>query len=128
MESSDGKFLYYGKDMNCVSLWRISLAGGEDKHVLDIRVEWSLYTLVGPAIYYIAGTLNRAQKTPTASIESFQPSTNVRKHIATIEKPLPYGRSEVSPLALSASPDGKFLFYTRQDRQTSELMLVDNFR
>ena len=128
MESSDGKLLYYGKDMNCVSLRRISLADGEDKHVLDIPGEWSLYTLVGPDIYYIAGTLNRGQETPKASIESFRPSSGARKRVATIEKPLPYGRSEVSPLALNASPDGKFLFYTQQDRQVSELMLVDNFR
>jgi hypothetical protein len=127
-ESPDGKFLYYGKDMNCVSLWRMPLAASEEEHVLDIQGGWSIYTLVGNEIYYIAGTLNRGQESPQASIESFWPATGARKHIANIEKPLPYARSEVSPLALSVSPDGRFLFYTRQDRQTSELMLVENFK
>jgi len=134
MESPDGKLLYYGKDLNCLSLWRIPVAGGEEEHVLDIQGGWSTYTLVGNDIYYIAGTLNRGQGSPLASIDSFRPATTAPKHVATIEKPvvsvLPSGdgRSEVSPLALSASPDGKFLFYTRQDRETSELMLVENFR
>ena len=87
-----------------------------------------MYTLVGNEIYYIAGTFNRGQETQEANIESFRPATGARKHIATIEKPVPYGRSEASRVALSVSPDGRFLFYTRQERQTSELMLVENFK
>jgi serine/threonine protein kinase len=128
MESPDGKFLYYGKDLNCLSLWRMPVTGQEEEHVLDIRSGWSMYTLVGNEIYYIAGTFNRGQETHEANIESFRPATGARKHIATIEKPVPYGRSEASRVALSVSPDGRFLFYTRQDRQTSELMLVENFK
>ena len=60
MESPDGKFLYYGKDLNCVSLWRTPVTGQEEEHVLDIRSGWSIYTLVGNEIYYIAGTFNQA--------------------------------------------------------------------
>ncbi len=128
MESPDGKFLYYGKDLNCVSLWRTPVTGQDEEHVLDIRSGWSIYTLVGNEIYYIAGTFNQGQETPEANIESFRPGTSARKHIATIETPVPYGRSEASRVALTVSPDGRFLFYTRQERQTSELMLVENFK
>ena len=93
--------------------------GGEETHVLDIQGDWSLYTLTGDDIYYIAGTLPR-QIAPHANIESFRPATGARKHIATIEKPL---RADIS-----VSPDGQFLFYTQLDRQISELMLIENFR
>ena len=86
-ESPDGKFLYYGKDYRLLGLWRVPVAGGEETHVLDIQGDWSLYTLTGEDIYYIAGTLP-GQLSPHASIESFRPATGARKHIATIEKPL----------------------------------------
>jgi len=64
--------------------------------------------------------LNPVQLSPQASIEFFRPTTGARKHVVTIEKPI----NEF----LSVSPDGQFLLYTRQDRQTTELMLVENFR
>jgi Tol biopolymer transport system component len=120
MESPDAKFVYFTKDWNGLSLWRIPAAGGEEGHVLDIKGGWSGYTLAGDGIYYITGTLNPLQFSPQASIEFFRPSTGVRKHIVTIEKALND--------FLSISPDGQFLLYTRLDRQTNELMLVENFR
>jgi Tol biopolymer transport system component len=120
MESPDGKFVYFAKDMSCRSLWRIPVAGGEEAHVLDIQGAWSRYTLAGDGIYYLAGMLNQARTSPKASIEFFRPASGARKHIASIEKPVDE--------PLSVSPDGQFLLYTRQDRETNELMLVENFR
>jgi Domain of unknown function (DUF5050) len=118
MESPDGKFVYFTKD-DGLSLWRIPVAGGQEVHVLDIKGGWSGYTLAGDGVYYITGTMRR-QTSPQARIEFFQPATGVRKDIVTIEKP--------DSDFLSVSPDRQFLLYTRQDRQSSELMLVENFR
>ncbi len=76
--------------------------------------------LEGDAIYYLAGMLNPARTSPQASIEFFRPATGAHNHIVTIEKSI--GNFP------SISPDGQFLLYTRQDRETNELMLVENFR
>jgi hypothetical protein len=121
MESPNGKFLYYAKGPDLRSVWRIPVAGGEEGNVLSIQGAWSAYTLAGEGIYYISGTLSRSQSSLHASIEFFRPETGARKHIAAIEKPVWWG-------SLSVSPDRQSLFYTRLERQTSELMLVENFR
>jgi serine/threonine protein kinase len=111
VESPDGKFVYFGRDETCVSVWRISAARGEEEHVLDVPGElWSSFALAGDGIYYLTGK----------NVEFFQPASGARKHIAAIEKPVQEQR-------LSVSPDGQFLFYTRLERQTHELMLVENF-
>jgi hypothetical protein len=119
-ESPDGKFVYFGKDWNCLSLWRIPVAGGAEVHVLDIQGAWSRYTLAGDGIYYLAGTLKNVDS-PQVTVEVFRPRTGTRKRITTINQP---NRGAL----LSLSADGQFLFYTRRDRQINELMLVENFR
>jgi hypothetical protein len=120
MESSDGKFLYYGKDMKLRSLWKMPVAGGEEHHLFDTQGEWSSYTLADDTIYYITGTLSMLETSPRASIDSFRLSMGARQHITTID--------QVLWSDLSISPDRRFLFYSRLDHQTSDLMLVENFR
>jgi Tol biopolymer transport system component len=116
-ESTDGKFLYYGRDVTCRSLWRLPIGGGEEQHVLDVQGFWSTFTLVGDDIYYMVG----ADPSSRASIESFRPVTGERKHVATVEKPSIQSN-------FSVSKDRRFLIYTLTDRETSELMLVEHFR
>jgi len=133
-ESPDGAYLYYNQSMETPSpLWRISasggpavkvLAGGATVKVLD-GVVLAAFAVLNQGIYYIDrastnGGLYLDGPAGEARLQYFdlatQKSTIVAHDLGNVF------------LGLTASPDGRTVFYSRVDSSLDDLMLVDNFR
>jgi len=95
-------------------VWRVPAAGGEETQVLDLgRLgEWAL---LKDGICYIDHTL------PGIKFLDF----------ATGKTSLVWQFTNETPLhvdSFAASPDGKWILYVQNDRNESDIMLVENFR
>jgi eukaryotic-like serine/threonine-protein kinase len=116
LESPDGKVLYYAKSDGPTSLWKVPVEGGEENQVLAPLSQGANFAVVDEGIYFIP--------TPDAaagySIQFLSFATRKITLITKIEKPVEMG--------LSVSPDQKWILYSQIDQQTSDLMLVENFR
>jgi Tol biopolymer transport system component/DNA-binding winged helix-turn-helix (wHTH) protein len=113
-ESEDGRFLYYSK-FGQPGIWKMSLTGGEEEHVVDQPdgFLWFNWALAPGGIYF----LNQADS-EKPSIEFFDFASRKRTLIDVVEKPR-YG--------LALAPDGKSLLYGRIDSEDYQIMLVKNF-
>jgi hypothetical protein len=126
IESYDGRDLYYvGATDRPSSLWRLPLAGGAPLKVLD-GVVLGNFDVVDGGIYYIdrvsgeAGEYFTDRPSGETRLQYFDfgtgRSTTVARSLGTIG------------FGLSASRDGRTVYFTRIDSAADELMLVDNFR
>jgi hypothetical protein len=126
IESYDGRDVYYLEAGERPSaLWRIPTSGGERMKVLDGVVNAS-FDLTEHGIYFI----DLASATQTeflvdrpageACLRHFDFAT---RQITTVVRDL--GRLA---LGLSASRDGRTVFFARVDSAADELLLVDHFR
>lgn len=126
IESHDGRDLYYVEAAERPSsLWRLPLAGGAPVKLLT-GVVLGNFDVVEGGIYYIdlasggagvSGTDRRGGETRLQYFDfATRRSTTVAHKLGTVG----YG--------LSASRDGRTIFYSRVDSSVDELMLVDNFR
>jgi Tol biopolymer transport system component/DNA-binding winged helix-turn-helix (wHTH) protein len=112
VESSDGKFLYYLEgDKEPFSLWRVPVEGGEETKVIE-AVCLESFTLASQGIYF----LNCWQ----GEIKFYDFATRKAATVLKVESDLAAG--------LSVSPDGRWLLYSRDEPDTTDLMLVENFR
>jgi Tol biopolymer transport system component len=127
-ESPDGAWLYYNQTMETPSpLWRQSVSGGAPMKVLDGVVR-AAFTVLDGGIYYIdrpsasadGGLLFVDQPSGETRLQYFnfgtRRTTTVARNLGNIF------------LGLTASKDGRSIFYSRVDSSVDELMLVDNFR
>jgi len=122
-ESPDGAYLYYNQSMETPSpLWRVPtsgnaagkvLASGAAEKVLD-GVVLAAFAVLDHGIYYIA----------RASTEGRLQYFDLATHKSTI---VAHDLGHVF-LGLTASPDGRTIFYSRVDSSLDDLMLVENFR
>ncbi len=118
LESQDGRFLYFGKQGprgGPPGVWRIPVNGGEEEQILA-QVRWGDWTLTGHGMCYI----NRGAE-PGPAIETFEIATRKVNPLAVLEH-------DPDGLALSASPDGRWILYSVWDSVGSDIMLVKNFR
>jgi len=115
-ESPDGKHLYYQKmDEAIEEVWKVPVGGGEETKVLD-AVRARAFAVVNQGIYFVA-----SRKTdPGASLWFFHFATGTAKEIAALERPTTF--------EISVSSDGRSILYAQVDEDTSDLMLVENFR
>jgi Tol biopolymer transport system component len=117
VESLDGKTIYYKRGLleDSLALWKTPVSGGEESQVLP-SVAWRAFTLVNDGIYFIPE--------PSAdgkySIHFLSFATGKVKTVAPIPGPPRWG--------LTVSRDGRYLLYTQIDEDSSDLMLVENFR
>ncbi len=126
IESRDGRDLYYVERVERPSpVWRLPLAGGPPVKVLDGVVHGN-FDVVEGGIYYLQRVAGEAAAS-LAGDASFE----------TQLKFLDFGTGRSTTVArnlgnvgfgLSASPDGRTIFFSRVDSSVNELMLVDNFR
>jgi len=107
--SFDGKFVYYSKRIGLSALCRVPVNGGEEEQVLE-TVTGLTFAVVEDGVYFTQGS----------SIQFFSFRTGGVRTVMTTAKPPSYG--------LAVSPDRRWLLYTQHDQETSDLMLVENFR
>jgi TolB protein len=116
LESHDGRDLYYvAARERSSSLWRMSLGGGEPVKLLDSVVHGN-FDVVEGGLYYMAANGPGRE----ARLEYLDFSTGQSTTVARDLGPVAFG--------LSASPDGRTIYFSRIDSSVDELMLVDNFR
>jgi len=126
IESYDGRDLYYIEAVHRPSpLWRLPLAGGSAVKVVD-GVILGNFDVVEGGIYYIdresgeRGVFLADRPAGETRLQYFdfasRRSTTVARNLGT-----------VGP-GLSASRDGRTVFFSRIDSSVDELMLVEDFR
>ena len=106
-------------------LWRVPTSGGVAVKILD-GVVLGAFAVLDRGIYYIdrpaggGGILNIDRPAGTTRLQYFdlatRRSTTVARNLGNVY------------LGLTASPDGRRIFYSRVDSSVDDLMLVENFR
>ncbi|MBZ5585467.1 MAG: hypothetical protein LAQ30_25355, partial [Acidobacteriia bacterium] len=109
LESPDGKYLYYVRPARG-PVFRMRVEGGEEAQVLPAGVFWQFGVTAG-GLYFLAPGQKR--------IEFLDAATGKVSTIATLDSPA---------YRLAVSPDGAYLLWPQLDRETQDLMLVENFR
>jgi len=116
IESADGRFVYFARDFDVTSVWRVPSGGGPEEKVFD-GLLFPLNFEVGlKGIYYFRAS------TPQDTIRallfySFEARRSER--IATVEK--------INDNGLAVSPDGRCFVYVAAERTTGDLMMIENF-
>jgi Tol biopolymer transport system component/DNA-binding winged helix-turn-helix (wHTH) protein len=126
IESHGGRDLYYVSDTDRPSpIWRLPLAGGEAVKMLD-GVVLGNFDVADGGIYYIdrvsgeAGAYFTDRPSGETRLQYFDFATGQSNTVARDLGAVTFG--------LSASRDGRTVFFSRVDSSVDELMLVDNFR
>jgi serine/threonine protein kinase len=126
IESPDGRDLYYVEAADRPSsVWRVPLTGGGRVKVLDGVVFGNFDVLEG-GIYYIdrvsgeTGGFYTDRPVGETRLQYFDFSTRRSTTVA-------HSLGAMGP-GLSASRDGRTVFFSRVDSSVDELTLVDNFR
>jgi Tol biopolymer transport system component len=126
IESHDGRDLYYVEAVERPSaLWRLPVAGGAPVKVVD-GVVLGNFDVVDGGVYYIdraageAGAFFADRPGGDTRLQYFDVasgrSTTVARNLGTVT------------FGLSASRDGRTVFFSRIDSAVDELMLVENYR
>jgi len=122
LESPDGKFLYYTKNLRFTSVWRVPLGGGKAAKVLEGLSTYLNLAIVDKGIYFVP----QPDAPSGSSIQFLDLQTNQIRRIASFERPVGSGDlGDDSGLAIS--PDGRWILYLQADQQAAELRLVENF-
>ncbi|MGA2327216.1 MAG: protein kinase [Bryobacteraceae bacterium] len=112
-ESADGKYLYYDKTpwSDPDPLYRMPVEGGQEVEVAPRLQDWTCFGVTAKGVYFMPDS---------RTIRFLDPGSGTVSTLATFEKDAWYG--------FCVSPDDRFVVWAQQDRVSSELMLVDNFR
>jgi Tol biopolymer transport system component len=112
-EGWDGSNIHYIAVSLVSSLWRLPTSGGEPVKVLD-GIVWFNFSLLDKGVYYIdrLGDETRLQFLNFVTGKT----TTVARNLGEVTA------------GLTASPDGKTIFFARVDSSADDLMLVENFR
>ena len=117
LESPDGKFIYYTKDLVDSSLWRVPIEGGQTSKILENLSNMNNLVIVDDGIYFVPMRRNDSG----SSIQFLNLVTNQIRLIANFEK-------ETLDAGLALSPDRRWLLYAQIDQGGAELRIVENFR
>lgn len=114
-ESADGRWLYYAKDTRpTTSIWRVPVDGGEETKVLDFLSYNFNFAVTAKGIYLLA-----ARKVPP-TIEFFDFATRKTTVLYTLDRPFWFG--------FALAPDEGSILFSKLDRRSSDLMVVENLR
>ncbi len=117
----DGKTLFYTKldQVGSAHIWKIPVEGGEETLVFDIGIYRRFWSLTDEGIYFVPSDWS-----PRPTIEFFSFATGKITHVAALEKP----PARYFHPGLSISPDGRQILCALVQQDTSDIMLVENFR
>jgi eukaryotic-like serine/threonine-protein kinase len=114
------QFLYYTTSSgNTYVLWRQPASGGAAEKVLD-GMTMAAFAISSKGVYFTMREPGSSGSKPVVSYYEF--GTGKRAKIADLHRGMHSGGH------YSLSPDGRHLLYTQSDRETDDLMLVENFR
>ncbi len=115
-ESRDGRFIYYSKE-DYDGLWRVPASGGEETLFLS-EVEGRYWAVGERGVYFIV----KQNKQPFRKFIDFEKRHPIS--LATLPKKLATDAAR----GLALSPDGRSLLCTLVEQDSSDIMLVENFR
>jgi eukaryotic-like serine/threonine-protein kinase len=112
-ESADGKYLYYDRHLysDPDPIYRMPVEGGQEVEVVPRLYTWACFGVTAKGVYFMPDS---------RTIRFLDPGSGRVSTLATLDK--------ARTLGLCVSPDDRFVVWSQEDRLTSELMLVDNFR
>jgi hypothetical protein len=117
--STDGKFIYFVREPNDTSLWRLAAGSTSPERVLSGIVPGcsSCWAVALSGVFYLGTDASSFDRQAVF----FHPSN---QRVATFPEPLwPQGSGP-----FSLSPDGRYLLVVRVDPSNSDAMLVTPFR
>jgi len=106
-ESLNSEHIYY---INQRSLFRMPTKGGVETEVASGVLSLFPIGVTEKGVYFSG---------PDLAIQLFDPATGKISTVATLEKP---------SAGFSVSPDDAYIIWAQQDRNTTDLMLVEGFR
>jgi Tol biopolymer transport system component/DNA-binding winged helix-turn-helix (wHTH) protein len=125
LEGPDGRSLYYSKidkheaRSGSAHLWKISLENGKETLALDEPVYTRYWTVTKRGIYFIPADWSRRP-----AIELFSFATGQVTQVVPLERPpVAYANP-----GLTISPDGRWILCALVEQDSSDIMLVENFR
>jgi Tol biopolymer transport system component len=108
--SPDGRFIYYVKQPGQPGVFRMPVEGGEEQQVLAQATYWSNFGVAATGVYF----------SPDRSRLQFLDAATGKVSTLTVLDNIAEG--------LCVSPDGRYVVWAQQDRNTTDLMLVEHFR
>jgi WD40-like Beta Propeller Repeat len=125
VEAPGGHSLYYSKmekheaRTGSAHLWKISLQTGEESLVFDRAIYPRYWAVTERGIYFVPSDWSRRP-----AIEFFSFSTGQVTRVVSLDRPpVAYGDP-----GLTISPDGRWILCALLEQDTSDIMLVENFR
>jgi len=122
IESPDARYLYYVRDADKTSIWRLPLNGTrQDEEIVKELGPgmWGYWTLAGENMYYLR---RPSSGDPQASIFRLNLRTNHAEALGTTQYAVNH-----SDKGLSVSPDGRWLLYAQRDVDRSNIMLTEGW-
>jgi Tol biopolymer transport system component len=119
--SPDGKYLYYLKSSRQGELWCASVETGEERLLLR-ELKNRNFWILADGVYLLDPGVSAISPFSRGRARFYRFRTRRIEDLGfETEKPIDH-------YGISLSPDGKWLYYTQADRNSSNIMLVENFR
>ncbi len=109
--SPDGKYLYFIKSDTSSPLFRMPVEGGKETQVVAQVVPLESFAVTAKGVYFAS--------LPDLRLQFLDTATGKLTVLAAVPS---YGGG------LCVSPDERYVVWAQVDRNTADLMLVENFR
>jgi dipeptidyl aminopeptidase/acylaminoacyl peptidase len=112
-ESPDGNIYYWKPSAPSASpLWKMPIGGGEEKQVLPAIGYWADFHVSAKGVHFFSPDRR--------TIQFLDAGTGKVSTLATLDRK--------GGLGICVSPDDAYVVFAQVDRDTTDLMLVENFR
>jgi Tol biopolymer transport system component/DNA-binding winged helix-turn-helix (wHTH) protein len=125
VEAPDGRSLYFSKldkheaRSGSAHIWKISLQNGEETLLFDRAIYPRYWAVTSYGIYFVPADWSRRP-----AIELFSFATGQVTQVAPLERPpVAYANP-----GLTISPDGRWILCALVEQDSSDIMLIENFR
>jgi serine/threonine protein kinase/sugar lactone lactonase YvrE len=118
-ESGDGRFVYYSRNFERTTVWRVPADGGEETQVLSEAIGHQDWALARSGIYFLR--IRPPERREQWAIQFLDLESGRVTDLARKDGPFHH-------YSLTVSPDEEWILYGEQPIPTRELMLVENFR